>query len=518
MKLLVIGLDAADADLAERGCREGWMPALRALREAGVWARLRTPAEDFHVAALPSLYTGTPPDRHGLYHAWVMRPGRQAPERPRSDESPAAPVWKLLSDAGRRCVVMDAFMSCPYEPFNGVQILEYGTWTRFWRPMTSPPSLRREILARFGPYPAEDHARVLEPPDPAGFRARLVRAAATKAEVVRWLMTREPWEFFFVVFGEPHGAGHYLWHLHDPSYPAHPAAGAGTLGDALLDVYAAVDRAIGAIASAVDPATTVFVVAADGMGPNYSASHLLDAVLARLGLAANGGASGTAAGPAAGGLAARLRARVPPSVRAAVSRRLLPRTLRERLTRRWLTAHIAWTATRVFPIDNANEGYLRVNLRGREPAGTVAAGREYAAICDALVAALGGLVNPRTGRRAARAVWRTDDRYPGPCRDRLPDVVVNWDPAAAVTTELFGEGIGLVRSPRGPWEVSPFYTGNHRPAAFLAARGPALPAGLQLDGLHVLDIAPTVLAHFGLPQTPAMTGRIVPALLAGAHA
>ena len=52
--------------------------------------------------------------------------------------------------------------------------------------------------------------------------------------------------------GEPHGAGHYLWHLGDPDYPLRPdPALAGV--HAVRDVYAAIDEAVGAM---VDPPMT----------------------------------------------------------------------------------------------------------------------------------------------------------------------------------------------------------------------------------------------------------------------
>jgi len=523
-RVMVIGLDSADADLIERWCDEGHLPVLRSLRAQGAWGRLGTTADVLHVSAWPSFYTGTTPDKHGLYHAYVMRPGSQAPERPRPDESPEPFFWKLLSDAGKRSIVIDAFMNCPLEEFEGTQVLEYGTWTWFTEPTTRPRELQGEMLARFGRYPAEDHSRVLGPPECAGFRDRLVRGAQKKAEVVRWLMQREPWDFFLVVFGESHPAGHYFWHLHDASYPAHPAGGAGRLGSALRDVYAAIDAAIGQIVASLDGDTTLLVLSVDGMGPNYSGSHLLEEALKQLGLYTTAGeraSSGRATSLAAGagrrkGLAKRLRDLVPSSVRLAVSRHLLSHDLKQRLAMRWMTADVVWAETRAFLINNANEGYIRVNLKGREPQGIVAPGPEYEQLCESLVAAARELVNPGTGRPAARTVWRTDAIYQGPCRDRLPDVIVSWDPAARLTTEIFGETCGLLKA-SAPWEIVPHYTGNHEPAAFLIARGPGVPAGAVLDNAHVLDLAPTVLSYFGVDQTSSMDGKILPQLLAGAH-
>jgi predicted AlkP superfamily phosphohydrolase/phosphomutase len=536
-RVVVIGLDSADADLIDRWCQEGHLPVMRSLREQGVWGRLGTTADRLHVSGWPSFYTGTTPDKHGLYHAYVMKPGDQLPQRPRADETPEPFFWKLLSDAGKRCVVMDAFMNCPLKEFNGAQILEYGTWTWFWEPMTTPPALRDEIVAKFGPYPAEDHSKVLSPPDCAGFRERLVKGAQKKAEVVGWLMEREPWDFFLVIFGESHPAGHYFWHLHDPSYPAHPPDGAGPLAVALRDVYAAIDDAIGTILASVDERTTVLVVSADGMGPNYSGSHLLEQMLKQLGLfvtadgdpgstgggpaisaplAERGGTPAARRKPAASGkrdLAKRIRNLVPSRLRIAVSRYLLPHKLKERLTIRWMTADIVWSRCRAFLINNANEGYVRINLKGREPQGIVAPGAEYETLCDSLVAALRGLVNPRTGRPAVRAVWRVDQVYAGPYRDRLPDIVVNWDPSAELTTELVADACGLVKTAKAQWEMVPYYTGNHAPAAFVIARGPGIPRGEELSGAHILDLAPTLLAYFGLEKTSSMDGKAIADLL-----
>ena len=97
-------------------------------------------------------------------------------------------------------------------------------------------------------------------------------------------MGREDWDLFLVVFGECHGAGHYFWHYQDPEYPAYPADAAAELRSALRDVYTALDRAIGELLRHVDQETTVLLVAGDGMGPNYSGSHVLGHLLARMGL------------------------------------------------------------------------------------------------------------------------------------------------------------------------------------------------------------------------------------------
>jgi predicted dehydrogenase/predicted AlkP superfamily phosphohydrolase/phosphomutase len=514
-RVLFIGLDAGDADLIERWCQEGHLPNISGLKSRGTWARMHTTAEVVHVSAWPSIFTGAPPDAHGLYHAYVMQPGYQSPVRPRPDKSPVPFLWKLLSDSGKRCVVMDAFLTCPLQNFNGTQIVEWGTWTWFSEPTITPESVRKELQRKFGAYPAEDHSKVgmTPPPDPQGFHRRLLAAVAKKTEVVKWLLDRKDWDFFLVVFGESHPAGHYFWHYHDPSYVAHSNDKPGV--HALRDIYVALDRAIGELVQTVDDRTTVFVVSGDGIGANYSGSHLLYDLLTRMKVfnhvaaQANGaGAPGQASAPKADMITAA-RNMIPKSVRVAVSRALLPRSVNEKLSLRWKTAGISWQHTRAFLIENANEGFVRINLKGREPEGIVELGKEYESLCEEIYQTLRTATNPANGKLVASSVYKVDDLYRGSCRSHMPDIIVTWNEDAKLTTELLTKKYGVARSPLAGYQITPYYTGNHRPSAFMAAVGSDIPVGKTLKGASILDLAPTILSYFGIRPADYMQGAVL---------
>lgn len=514
-RVLVIGLDSADAELVEQWCNDGSMPTLAELRRDGVWGRLGTTAEVMHVSAWPSIYTGARPGHHGMYHAYQIRAGEQAVHRTRADECALPPFWKLLDDAGTRCLVMDAFMNYPLAGFGGVQILEYGTWTWFSDPAATPKPVWREIIRRFGPYPAPEHAKVLDVPEPSRFRDQLVAGARVKGDVARWLLREQPWDMAFITFGEPHGAGHYLWHAGDPSYPSYPAGGVAGAEHALRDVYAAVDRAIGAILQEVGDSTTVLVVSGDGMGPNYSGCHLMPDMLRRLGFfsSANGGTSNgknSSAQRPRKGAASMLRQAIPLSVRQAITR-CMPRSLHYRLSMKWVNADIDWARSSVFCIPNANEGYFRVNLAGREPQGIVAPGA-YDELLGELEARLVELAVPSSGTAAADRVFRADRVFPGAERRHLPDLSVTWNPDARVLGELESEACGVIRGAAN-YEVAPYYTGNHRPNAFVLARGPRLSRGATLADGHIVDIPPTIFALLGVDPPMHFEGRAWTAVL-----
>ena len=519
-RVLFIGLDGGDAEKIDTWCMEGKLPTISKIRSQGTWARMGTTSDTVHVSSWASAFTGTTPDKHGLYHALVMQPGHQTPVRPRPDQSPFPFFWKLLSDSGKRSVVMDAFMTSPLQDFNGIQILEWGSWTWFWEPTILPASFKGEIQQRFGTYPAENHHQIgMEPPDCKSLYQRLLAAVAHKADVVRWLMEQEDWELFLVVFGELHPAGHYFWHFQDADHVAYPQDGEGELHEsALSDVYIAMDKAIGKIVEGVGEDTTVFIVSGDGIGPNHSGSHILQDLLTRMGLLNNMNADTPDEGEGSSGTEKKRRGKsdalqmirnmIPQNLRAFISRKLLPKSVNEKLYLRWKTSGISWEHTRAFLIDNANEGYIRINLKGREPQGIVEQGKEYEALCEELYQTMKSMTNPATGLRAALAVHKTDDLYTGPCRDQMPDIIINWNENAKVTNELATDKYGVARSTEAPHGVSPFYTGNHRSDAFIAAMGPTIHSGTRLEGAHILDLAPTILSLLGLTPPEYMDGKV----------
>jgi predicted AlkP superfamily phosphohydrolase/phosphomutase len=204
------------------------------------------------------------------------------------------------------------------------------------------------------------------------------------------------------------------------------------------------------------------------------------------------------------GLLSSLRQAIPLELRQSVTR-CLPRSVRYKLSMKWVNSGIDWSRSRVFCIPNSNEGYFRVNLKGREPAGVVSPGGEYQDILGRLTQELESMVNPVNGARAAERLWRMDDCFQGPRRKDLPDSVISWNAAARVLDQVSTAGAGTITGAAGH-AISPFYTGNHRPLAFAAVGGAAGNSLAPQDG-HILDIAPTVLGLLGVDPPAHFEGR-----------
>jgi predicted AlkP superfamily phosphohydrolase/phosphomutase len=198
-------------------------------------------------------------------------------------------------------------------------------------------------------------------------------------------------------------------------------------------------------------------------------------------------------------LLGRVKGLLPPKTKRWLIDRL-PWRLRDRLGAQIQGAAIDWSHTRAFTLPTDLEGYIRINLKGREPHGIVEPGAQYTDLCQEIRARLEELANPGNGACAVRQVWIRDAVFPGDRQEHLPDLIVTWNaalPFAALASPRVGFVVGASPDPR---------PGTHSPDGFLLATGAGIPRGHQGDG-HLLDVAPTVLTLLGLEPPAEMDGR-----------
>jgi predicted AlkP superfamily phosphohydrolase/phosphomutase len=178
----------------------------------------------------------------------------------------------------------------------------------------------------------------------------------------------------------------------------------------------------------------------------------------------------------------------------------LPLAVTDRLVAMWSARMFDWSQTRYFPMPMDESGYLRINLRGREPAGIVDAGEEYASVCSRLERWLLSLRDADSGAAIATAVIRAyEEADPrAPYRDLLPDLIVPWSgPAASQTREIVSTELPEFRF-RVPDRLPSGRSGNHTDAAWFIAQGPGVGQGTLSAKHSVLDLLPTVLQYLNM--------------------
>jgi predicted AlkP superfamily phosphohydrolase/phosphomutase len=390
-------------------------------------------------------------------------------------------IWNAIAQQGHRVALIDVPKALLARTSRTLQVAFWGEH-EVRHPLTCwPPSLEQEVqqIAGKDPVGVCDLTRQ-RPSELRRLKDGLIERATRRADLALAVLARGPWDLFVLNFTESHCAGHHLWAAHDPTHPQYRAAFRAVLGeDPLLDVYRAIDRALGRIVEALGRDAFLLVLATHGMGPRYDASAALDSVLRRL--------EGIDIPKTSGRIETvrKMWLQLPGIVRRPF-RRLVdslydaPRQ-RERATRKFFA---------IPTTDNC--GGIRLNLRGREPKGLVEPGPPAHELCDWLERELLSLVNIATGAPVVTRILRGDLLFAGPFRDQFPDLVIEWNHDAPIPA---------VRSPRvGEFRVeSPNpRTGDHRPKGLVLARSMDL-APQALEGeMALVDLAPTLAARLGV--------------------
>ncbi|HYD13848.1 MAG TPA: alkaline phosphatase family protein [Allosphingosinicella sp.] len=513
-RVVMIGLDAFDPTLTRRWAASGDLPVLGRLFREAASCEVANPYGLFVGALWVNFASALRPDRHG-FHCWQeIAPGgygfRDCPPMPERFDS----FWKRIGDAGRRVAAVDVPHSRAPASLHGVELCEWGCHDRHYGLHSQPPALAGQVAAAHGLHPVLGIHPIGErhfAPDDHVFRRGLHRTAAEekalvaattagavrKGRLVRELLAAEPWDFFLAVFGEAHAIGHQLWHLHDPAHPRFDMAARARLGgDPLLDVYRAIDAALGALLEELGPETLLLVHCSHGMTAHHDGDHLLEELLRRL----------DAARPGAAPRRARFSTAAVRRVRRLVERARLPGPLRRLAARPAQRDSARVRAAQAFfkAPNNSVIGGIRLNLVGREPDGVIRPD-EVERVCAGLEEDLLALVNEATGRPAVLKVTRADSFYARTPGDTLPDLFVEWDRSAPVET-LSSPRTGRFHIPYTMWR-----TGDHLPGGLLLARGAGFGAGEVLPPVAVEDLGPSIAARLGVTLAD-VDGRVQPAL------
>jgi predicted AlkP superfamily phosphohydrolase/phosphomutase len=157
---------------------------------------------------------------------------------------------------------------------------------------------------------------------------------------------------------------------------------------------------------------------------------------------------------------------------------------------------------KAFALPSFSEGYVRLNVKGREAHGTVDPS-DYDRALEEISDDLRRVTDPRTGGPAVRDVVRTRRDAFRPLRDEVrpadADLIVMWT----------GTPVDVVDHPKaGRIGPVPFKrSGSHVHRGFFLAVGQGLPAGIVVSERHALDLAPSVLALMGAPIPSHFEGR-----------
>ena len=257
--VVAIGLDGVDPSLLEKWMSQGHLQNISRLREQGVYARLKTCEYYVSEAAWPTLLTGCSPEQTG--HWTTVKFDENAYDVKRSSAYSAAQYPPFYSLGGDRRVAIFDIPKVGRFNVNGTQILGWGARANADHSHISEPAeLLSTLIERYGEFPLQsEDVNILDRAALNRLQENLKTSIARRTAICQDLWQREPWDLFFTVFSETHYAAHGLWHLSQTDHPLHQYFKTHSRGDALLEVFQGVDRAIGDILSLAPPQTQVVI-------------------------------------------------------------------------------------------------------------------------------------------------------------------------------------------------------------------------------------------------------------------
>jgi predicted AlkP superfamily phosphohydrolase/phosphomutase len=452
-KVLVIGLDCAPAEIVLD--RKEELPVLKELIDNGVHGNLRSSDPPITIPAWMVMCTGKDPGKLGLYgfrhrknysyrDIWIAT----------SSSIKEKTVWDILGEAGGQSCLVSVPPSYPPKPVAGNLISCFITPGNE-KDYTYPTELRRELEEKFGPYIFDVEFRTDQ-------KDKLIeqvnKMTEKRFEVMNYLITHKPWDFFMFVEIGVDRMQHAFWKYMDPRH--HLYVEGSPYENAIMNYYKKLDGMIGELLSNVDRNTTVLVVSDHGAKRMKGAFCINEWLIEQGDLVVD-----------------RM-----PSSQVSLDK-----------------VDVDWSRTKAWGWGGY---YARIflNVEGREAKGVIKI-EDYKAERDALIERLAAVKGPNGEEWKTRII--KPQKYFQELNGDYPDLMVYFDDLYWRSAGTLGHGTKfLLENDTGPDDAV------HAQDGIFILYDPHQKTAVRKDA-SILDIAPTILNEFGLAVPTDMRGRVI---------
>lgn len=499
-RIVIVGLDSFDLNLTLEWTKQGHLPFMTKLINSGVFIKLRSQSDLFLFSPWLRFSTGVSPAKDGIYFHHQLKRGTTKIVKTDIRDSNYLPFWSRFRNTEKKVAVFDVPKTYPIEGICGIQVCDWRSFYPLLDKSSMPTSLLLDLCKRFGKRP---ELKVLLRPRGASHELEIYKTMLSsiedKLKATKFLLGKQDWDLFISVFAEPHFAAHQFYHHFYNGHWAYITTNGNELGDLLKKIYIELDSTLSELYRSFQNNATFFVVSVHGIKPNYSGNHLLPHVLELLNFQIP-----LVNRQTVGGIMNKMRSIIPESIKEILYSRILPQSITDKLITRMYMGNIDWKRTRAFCLPSGDfQGFISINLKGREPFGTVQPGTEYNKLCDQIRNELTMLINTSNGKLAVRDVLKISECYQGDNLLHMPDLIVEWADDEPIN-EVSHPDFGVIS--RGK---SDLHKSQHTPQGFMIASGNKISKNTVLKEANILDLAPTFLYLMGEEVPNYMDGRVL---------
>ncbi|MBI4021218.1 MAG: alkaline phosphatase family protein [Candidatus Aenigmarchaeota archaeon] len=447
MKVFVLGLDGAPPELVFGEWLDS-LPNLKKLVGSGLHGTLESTIPPSTTIAWNALASGQDASGLGIY-SYTYREGNKT-RLYNSLHIKARLLWDILSDAGKKVTVLNVPLTYPPKKVNGHMVTDFLTPDASCE-FTYPPSLKQELHAFLG----KDYQFDATDEGLGGYKSvektqllkRIYEMTDIHLKTLKHMLKKD-WDFLICDILGSDRMLHTFLSYYDKSHPKYtPSA----FGSALPEFFTYLDREIGEILSLLPKDTLVVVCSDHGIRKVLGKINLNDWLMREGYLF----------------LKAPLRSPV-----------------------KFDFSLVDWSKTKAYAI-GSYQGRIYFNLEGRDEHGVVKR-KEYESLQKELTEKL-TLIPDDKGKTLETKVFRPQDIYSGPHKDKAPDLFVYFDNLVwGVNNDFGNEGLHSQEDTVGATD------GGHSPDGLIIVSGPGIPKK-DLGRMKITDVACFILDRMGVP-------------------
>lgn len=495
IKIIIIGIDGATWDILKPWIEQDELPALKKIMDSGVHGDLECTIPPLTPPGWTSAFTGTNPGKHNIFD-FFTNDGYEK-KLVTSRDRKARAIWQILDD--KKHIVINVPQTYPPEEINGIMISGMGT-PDLKSNFTYPLELKEQITSMGYMLDYED---LLDYNNDKDIYVNSIKEMIIKrTNVATHLMKNHEWDVFTLVYVATDRIQHFFWKYMDPKNPAYNNPESKKYRNAIFDTYKQLDKSIENVLDGVDENVTTLIFSDHGFGPIYHDVYLnnyfkelglLDikhdnksSILQKIGFTQD---TIINIGNYLGKLGFSNLVR------------FVYAKTKKQLYLNMGMRYIDWSKTTAC-FSSLSGQSIRLNLKGREPDGTVEQ-KDYDKTIELIIKKLYELEDPATNEKIVDKVYRRKDVYSGPYAKHADDLIVKMK-SGYVLQENFGEKL-VMPSKQGPADRS----GDHRINGIFLINGNSIKINSKIKNARIIDLAPTILHMFGTPIPRDMDGRVL---------
>jgi predicted AlkP superfamily phosphohydrolase/phosphomutase len=480
--VLIIGWDGVDWKILRPLLDAGELPNLAKLIERGAHGDCLSTVPSHSWCAWPSFMTGLNPAGHAVFDILEHKPGvsRRLPITYHSIKGRT--IFTDFSAADKTSLALNIPLTFPTPPMKGKVVA--GGVLPAARSYTHPTELQEE-LDRNAPFPVNGMSWTTFRNRPEAFLEECAEITAQRQKAFEYLLDTTEWDFATIVYVSTDRIQHCLMEYIHPEHPSYPEMKDTAVAKQARAIYQQLDDGLARLLERTTENDLVMLMSDHGHQA-CTRCVTMDRVLKHLGFLEFG----------RGSFAFNL-------VRWGPGRRIARRLydifkLHGRVS--IPASPIDWDKTRAYTsVVSTGEG-VSVNLKGREPQGTVDP-KDYEKVRQEVFDALSAFRDPDTGQSPIAKIYRKEEVMSGAFFDTAPDLLLVPAPFYSLTHA------------KGMVEEADWLSGDHRLEGVIVATGPEVTPGPLAETVELIDLGPTSMAALGVPSAVPRDGKVIASLV-----